>query len=129
MILVDTSVWVDFFRGTNPQVANKVHQILDEDQVAMAIPIRIECLSGADRKQKMSLQRVFEALPIFYPAMATWNRMEEWIVEGRGKGEQFGAMDLLIASLAKEHDCSLWSLDGDFKRMESLGWIKTYSIQ
>lgn len=128
MILVDTSVWVDFFRGTKPAVIKAVRQLLDEDQVAMAIPIRIECLSGADRKQMNSLKRVFEALPIFYPTQETWTQIEKWIAEGRSKGEQFGAMDLLIANLAKEHDCSLWSLDGDFKRMESLGWIKTYSI-
>ncbi len=127
MILVDTSVWVEFFRGKSDPIVKLLSECLDEDQVVLAAPVRLELLSGAPRKQKPLLDRLLSALPLFYPDEATWPQIEEWIEQGLAKGQRFGAMDLLIAAIAKEYDCALWSLDRDFHRMASLGWIKLYS--
>lgn len=125
MIVADTSVWIDFFRG-NERIVKKMNELLDEDQIALAIPVRIEILSGAPKKQKDSLSRVLSALPTFYPNEETWTSLEAWIGEGLSKGAHFGAMDLLIAALAQENGAKLWSLDHDFTRMEHFGWIDLF---
>lgn len=101
MIAVDTSVWIDFFRG-RPTAKEKLSDLLDRDEVALPIPVKIEILSGA---KKSELQRLEGAGKL----------VEKWVTAGVG--------DLLVAAVAVEHDCTLWSLDSDFMRMASLRMV------
>ena len=57
MIAVDTSVWVAFFRGRAPLIASHLKDLLDRDQVALPIPVRIELLSGALKTSWEMLRR------------------------------------------------------------------------
>ena len=127
MILVDTSVWIDFFRGKDLKLIYALQNLLDEDQVALAAPVRIEILSGSQKNKIAVLRRVLAALPTFYPTSVTWATLEDWIDQALNKGDRFGALDLLIGSLSKEHNIQLWSLDKDFQRMERLGWVQLYN--
>lgn len=122
MIAVDTSVWIDFFRGRAP-VTTRLPGLLDLDEVALPIPVRIELLSGAKPSERPRLERLLSALPVLYPSAETWRRIESWLVTGAARGQRFGVADLIIAALASEHGCSLWSLDADFARMARLGLI------
>ncbi|MBN2573249.1 MAG: PIN domain-containing protein [Deltaproteobacteria bacterium] len=122
MIVVDTSAWIDFFRGRSP-LAEKLSLLLERDEVALPVPVRIEILSGAKRTERARLQRVLSALPVLYPTEASWRRMEDWVVAGATAGQRFGVGDLMVAALAVEHGCTLWSLDGDFGRMARLKMV------
>jgi predicted nucleic acid-binding protein len=123
VIAVDTSVWIDFFRGGSA-VGERLRALLDHDDVALPIPVRIELLSGARRAERSTIGRLLSALPVLHPTRQTWDRIEAWVVTGAAAGHRFGVSDLLIASLAAEGDCALWSLDGDFTRMARLGMIE-----
>lgn len=122
MIAVDTSVWIDFFRGRTP-AADRLPVLLDQDEVALPAPVRIEILSGARRGERAGLDRLLSALPILYPTMGTWQRIEGWVTTGAARGHRFGVGDLLIGALAAENGYALWSLDSDFVRMARLGLI------
>jgi predicted nucleic acid-binding protein len=122
VIVVDTSVWIDFFRGRSP-VSEKLSLLLDRDEVALPVPVRIEILSGARRAERARLRRVLSALPVLYPSEASWRRMEDWVAAGAAAGQRLGVGDLLVAALAVEHGCMLWSLDRDFARMARLGMV------
>lgn len=128
MVLVDSSVWIEFFRGKNQKLVEALKDLLDRNEVSLAIPVRIEILSGAPKESKQSLGRVLSALPLLYPSPETWRKIEDWIEEGLAKGERFGALDLLIAGIAGEQKALLWSLDKDFQRMEKLGWVSLFQI-
>lgn len=127
MIVIDTSVWIPYFRGRDRKIMHRVHDLLDNDQVALTGPIRLELLSGASKEQHGRLHRVLAAVPTYYPSWDTWMTIEEWIASGLQQGHHFGAMDLLIAAMTHEHDAELWSNDGDFQRMARLGWIQLFS--
>lgn len=128
MILVDTSVWIDFFRKGSPSLMRQLNELLDDDRVVLAAPVRLEILSGAPKHQKPMLRRLLSALPFFFPSEETWLRIETRIEHGHAKGQCFGAMDLLIAAIAQDHSFALWSLDSDFQRMASLGWVELYRM-
>ncbi len=127
MTIVDTSVWIDYFRVQSQGLVSALNSLLDEDRVALAVPIRIEILSGASKKEGQTLKRLLEALPIFFPTDLTWQRMEEWVEAGLNRGERFGTLDLLIAAICHEQNVPLWSLDKDFCRMEKLGWVRRFT--
>ena len=122
MIAVDTSVWIDFFRGRSLAV-EKLSVLLDRDEVVLPVPVRIEILSGARKSESQGLGRILSALPVLYPTEATWSRMESWVTAGTVAGQRFGLGDLLVAALAVEHGCTLWSLDSDFARMARLHMV------
>jgi tRNA(fMet)-specific endonuclease VapC len=123
VIAVDTSVWIDFFRGRQP-VADRVSAALDRDELALPVPVRIEILSGARRAERPPLARLLSALPLLFPSDETWRRMERWVSTGAAAGHRFGVADLLVASIAAENDCEIWSLDADFGRLARLGLVR-----
>lgn len=126
MVTVDTSVWIDFFRGTNATVTDELRRLLGADLVALPAPVRLELLSGASRGDTERLSRLFSALPLLVPEPSIWGKLEAWVERGHRSGQRFGAMDLLIAGIAETHDCSVWSLDSDFQRMFRLGLVKLH---
>jgi len=123
VIAVDTSVWIDFFRGRQP-VADRLAAALDRDELALPVPVRIEILSGARRAERPRLARLLSALPLLSPSDETWRRMESWVATGAAAGHRFGAADLLVAAIAAENDCEIWSLDADFGRLARLGLVR-----
>jgi predicted nucleic acid-binding protein len=122
VIAVDTSVWINFFRGRAP-AAERLPLLLDQDEVALPVPVRIEILSGARKAERPRLDRLLSALPILHPTRETWQRVEDWVTIGGASGHRFGVGDLLIASLAAENGYALWSFDSDFARMARLGLV------
>ncbi len=126
MIVVDTSIWIEFFRGRNSIVDNHLRKLIDQDQVFLAAPVRLEILMGAARKEVSTLRRVLSALPLLVPGDATWQKLESWVDGARKAGERFGAMDLLIAGIADDHGASVWSMDEDFARMARLNFAKLF---
>jgi predicted nucleic acid-binding protein len=127
VIAVDTSVWIDFFRGRAP-AAERLPPLLDQDQVVLPVPVRIEILSGARKAERPRLERLLSALPILHPTRETWQRIENWVTTGRASGHRFGVGDLLIASLAAESGYALWSFDTDFARMARLGLVTLAAV-
>ncbi len=128
MILVDTSVWIEFFRGRDASVVNQLADLLERDEVVMSEFVRIELLAGVRITEIARMERLFLALPNAAPASP---RLFEWIQDnlrqGRARGVRFSALDLVIAAQAALSDCQLWSLDSDFKRMADLKWIQLRS--
>lgn len=126
MIVVDTSVWINAFRDQKSSEARHLSDLLDKDEVAIAIPIRIELLSGARRSDQPRLSRTLSALPMFFPTDATWRRIEGWLGTIKNAGDWFGIGDLLIAGIGAENQAAIWSLDGDFGRMAKLKLIEIH---
>ena len=126
MIVVDSSVWIAAFRSKSSREATVLAQLLDADEVALAAPVRVELLSGASRSDLPKLRRALSAVPILYPDEETWSIIDRWIDKASARGLRFGVGDLLVAALASGAGWLVWSLDSDFARMRSAGFIDLY---
>lgn len=126
MIAVDTSVWVAALRSAESVEGSALARLLDEDEVLLPIPVRIELLGGASNRDRPTLRRVLSALPVVAPSETTWGLIDGWIERAAWAGERFGFADLLIAALSAGEEADVWSRDGDFRRMARLGFVTLF---
>lgn len=111
---------------SSPREAEVLRSLLDADEVTLAVPIRVELLSGASTRDRPRLRRALSALPVVYPSDDTWRRIEQWVDRAGEAGQRFGLGDLLIGALAAESAALIWSLDADFACLERLGLVERY---
>ncbi len=123
MIVVDTSVWVAALRSASGVESEELRRLLDHDDVALVVVVKLEILAGARARDRGRLRRLLSALPIYVPEAGTWERIESWIEDAAASGERFGIGDLIVAAIAADHGAPVWSLDSDFTRMARLGLI------
>ena len=126
MIVADTSVWVDVMRRPASPRAGTFRQLLDADEIALALPVRLELLAGVPRKQRSAFKRALSSVPVLRPTDETWRLIESWVEPAADAGFRFSVSDLVIAGLARELGALVWTTDGDFARMEKLGHVQLY---
>jgi predicted nucleic acid-binding protein len=127
VIVVDTSVWIDVIRRPTSPRAAAFRQLLDADEIALPLPVRVELMSGVARKDRRAFKRGLSALPVLWPSDDTWHLVETWIEPAADAGFRFAMTDLIIAALAREIVALVWSLDSDFTSMESLGLVQLHA--
>jgi predicted nucleic acid-binding protein len=126
VIVVDTSVWIDAVRDPASSLARVLDGLIEADEACLALPVRLELLSGLGRRDRDVLRRGLTGIPLAVPTDATWLLVERWIESAADVGQRFAIVDLLIAALANELAGLVWSLDPDFERMAAVGFVQQY---
>jgi predicted nucleic acid-binding protein len=121
ILLVDTSVWIDFFRGREASHVTALEQALHAgDDVCVCGLILTEVLQGirsdVDYRKTATYFKSLVFLPMSYP---TFVRAAEIYRALRRDGVTVRRpMDCLIAATAIEHDALLLHNDRDFDPIE-----------
>lgn len=110
MILADTSVWIEFFKGKEPVFSHlKAH--IEKQDVCAAECIFGELLQGAlNKAERDILSEYWHALPkidetnIFIEA-GTYSGLNKLTSKG------VGLIDSVILQLARRNDLKIWTLD------------------
>ncbi len=131
MILVDTSVLIDFFKGENNDSCRKFQHVL-ENHIPFGITSQIfqEVLQGArsiDEYRK--LQRYLETQIFFYPKdpVTSYAQAARIYFDCRKKGVTIrSTIDCLIAQIALEYNLSVLHNDNDFEAMTAAIPLKQF---
>ncbi len=126
MVIVDTSFCILALRSSKCREALILQSLLEADEVALAVPVRTELLMGARQADRPALERGLAGLPMLYPTDATWKTIDRWTAQASRGGQTFAIGDLLIGAVTAEIGGLVWSIDGDFARMEDLKLIERY---
>ena len=131
MILVDTSVLIDFFRGTKNKESRKLESILQ-----MKIPFGInsfifqEILQGADSEKEYHLLKNYLVTQKFYnpkDSIESFAKAARIYMDCRKKGITIrSTIDCIIAVTALEHDLFLLHHDNDYVLMQKVVPLKFY---
>ncbi len=121
MILVDTSVWIDFFRGRNTPYRSMLHDLIagNEDLCITGI-ILTEILQGVrDGKANGETRKYLLDYPIYNPSGITTyieaaNIYRHCLKKGKTVSK---TIDCLIAAVALENDLILFHNDSDFDQI------------
>jgi predicted nucleic acid-binding protein len=132
VIVVDTSVLVDFFRGISTTASGRLHR-LETDQVPFAIPgvCCQELLAGArDQREWQLLLSHLETQNILWPVDPWTTHVEaaRIMVDCRAHGLSIrGSIDCLIAQLTLDHEGTLLHSDKDFDRIAQVRPLRVWA--
>ena len=125
MVLVDTSVWIEFINGNSKGPVEYLKYILSEDQpVGITGLIYQEILQGADSlKRYRQFRDYFGSQIFFHPndPIESYAAAARLYFDCRRKGVTIRSTnDCLIAQIAIEHDLGLLHNDRDFEQMKAV---------
>jgi predicted nucleic acid-binding protein len=121
MVIIDTSVWIAFFKSGHSPEKSSVTYLLDEDRVILVGVVLSELIQGTKSNQdRQELQETLIALPYLEMTPHSWLLTGEMGARLRGKGITVGIPDLIVAALAQEYHCQVYTLDSDFRRIPKL---------
>jgi hypothetical protein len=126
-VCIDTSVWIEYFRGRNGAIMAAVDRLLDNDQVVTLDVVEAELLRGARTQKEIDfLEEYFVDLPRAAVTAGVWRRVGLFCHRLARKGYLPHLVDAYIAVVALENDAPVFSRDGDFKKMASLTPLKLH---
>lgn len=120
-VLVDTSVWIEFFNRPESPEKREVDRLIDEGGVCLAGIVLAEILQGVRKeKERKTLLAHFEKFPYEEMSRETWLEAGGLGEELNRRGQTTPLSDLALAALCRERDLSLYSLDAHFLRVRGL---------
>jgi len=120
MTLVDTTVWIDFFKGHDtPQVRRLENLIGADEDISICGVILTEVLQGVrEDKDYAAVSTRFDAFIYLPMSQKTFRRAAEMYQSLRKKGVTIRtAVDCMIAAVAIEQDIPLLHNDRDFLQL------------
>lgn len=121
MVLVDTSVWIAFFRDKSSSAAQALDTLLEEGAVCICGLIEAELIPGIKQDHRERVQALMAGIPRIEIPADIWPDVvkvqENALARGLGP---FSIPDLLLASLAIRNNLSVFSLDRHFEALSRL---------
>lgn len=125
MILVDTSVWIEVFRKTDPL---PIEAIVDFDAVVTCLPVIQEVLQGFGKESAYRVARDAMlsfpmasdplTLPLFESAVDLYRTARRRGITIRS------SVDCLIAAIALEHDLEVLHRDRDYAQLATVSRLR-----
>ncbi|MEX2398501.1 MAG: PIN domain nuclease [Candidatus Saccharimonadales bacterium] len=122
MILVDTSVWIDYFNGIENKQTESLDQILSEQSVLVGDIILTEILQGFDSDKDFRLAKQaldpLDCVHLGGKSLAIKAASNFRILRSKGVTIR-KTVDMLIGSWCIEHEVELLHNDKDFDQIAS----------
>jgi predicted nucleic acid-binding protein len=128
LILVDSSVWIDFFSSSPGRAGAELRRMIaDAEPFAIIGLVVTEILQGLTRnvaqvEQFLSLWEMLEP-----KGFSTHREASSIFRMARSKGITLTTVDTLIAAIALENRARVFTLDQDFSRIARITPLRLYT--
>lgn len=120
-LLIDSSVWIDYFNGTITPETDLLHQILGRERIVTGDLILAEVLQGfrhqPDFNRAKAAMMTFPVMPMVGPQIALQSAANYRFLRGKGITIR-KTIDCLIATFCIENNIALLHHDRDFEPFE-----------
>jgi predicted nucleic acid-binding protein len=129
LILVDTSVWIDFFSSSPGRAGRELRRLIEEGEpFALTGVVVTEVLQGLTRNVNR-IERFLSMWELLEPrGFSTYRDASAISRLARSRGVSLTTIDALIAAIALEHQASLFSLDKDFSRVARITSLRLHEL-
>jgi len=124
MVLVDTSIWIDYFRdGGN---SSDLEFLIDENLIVTNEIIRAELIPYLKIKKQTNVIKLLNEVNQT-PLDIHWEEIIRLQIKCLKSGANgVGIPDLIIAQNAKQNNCEIYSLDKHFKLLNKVLKLKLH---
>jgi tRNA(fMet)-specific endonuclease VapC len=117
-ILVDTSVWIEFFRKEQSAVSRKIREYLEINLVCYTGPVAIELYQGAKTKKEIEvIDHLLQVIDYIDITRAHYHHAGQISHDAARSGRIFSIVDLILTAVAHDEQLRLFSLDSHFKEI------------
>jgi len=129
LILVDSSVWIDFFSSNPGRTGRELRRMIEEAEAfAITGVVVTEVLQGLTRDDSR-VEHYLSMWEMLEPrGFSTYREAAAIVRLARSKGISLTTIDTLIAAIALEHGASLFTLDKDFSRVARITALHLYTL-
>jgi hypothetical protein len=128
-VLVDTSIWIDFFKKRENKTNEQVTLLLREDQAVYTGIIATELFKGARGEKELSiLKTLFYNISLVKEAEETYMKAGMIGYHLAQKGFNAGTVDLLISQIVIENDLMLLTRDQHFKKIAEMYPLRIFDF-
>ncbi len=118
-VLIDTSVWINYFKDGDRKFAGKVDEVLSFSDVYVPKVVLAELIQGAKSEREISvIEEFIGAFKIIDQTEGTWLKAGRLSFSMKKKGITVNIVDCYIAVIANENNCMIFSLDEHFKSIK-----------
>lgn len=111
MIIVDTSIWIEFFKQ-NPNFVSEMESLLENKDVITIEPIFSELLYGArSEKEKSKILSYLKILPKIKFTEGSFIDTTNFANKNNHHNLGIGLIDSLILKSSLENNYEVWTLD------------------
>ena len=123
-VLVDTSIWIDYFRGGNN--SKDIDFLIDENIIVTNEIILAELIPYLKIKKQLKVINLLHEVNRL-PLNIHWEEIIEFQVKClKGGTNGVGIPDLIIAQNAKQNSCEIYSLDKHFRLLNQVIKVNLY---
>lgn len=123
-IIVDTSVWIEYFKG-NTEYIELIEAGLNDGSICITGPIVSELLQGVKfEKEYGMLSSCIDAIPFIGFEYTDWMKAGKLSFKLRKKGITIPLTDVLIAVIAERYNAKILTLDKHFKNIQGVKLVQ-----
>lgn len=123
-ILVDTSIWIDYFK--KGELSLTLDDLLLDDRVVINDIILAELIPLLHLKKQFTIIDLLKNV-VFYPLIIDWDQIIEWQTMCLNSGiNGIGIPDLLITQNAVQNNFPVYSLDKHFRSLAKISGLQLF---
>ncbi|HIJ23934.1 MAG: PIN domain-containing protein [Gammaproteobacteria bacterium] len=125
-VLVDTSVWIDYFKGGSS--SNNLDFLIDDNLIVINEVVLAELIPYLKIKKHTNVIKLLNEINKI-SLNIDWDKIIEYQVKCLRSGANgAGIPDLIIAQNALQNDCRVYSLDRHFRLLSEVLGVKLLKV-
>lgn len=118
-ILIDTSIWIEYFRNKESTLSILVDEILTDHDVYVPKIVLAELIQGArSEKEIAAIESFADAFHVVDGREDAWLKAGKLSYALKKEGKNIHIVDCFIAVVAQEYECGVLTLDKHFSEIQ-----------
>jgi len=123
-VLIDTSVWVDFFRG-RANIVKPVKMLIVSNQAVLCGVVISEIVQGIKAvKEQQIVKEAFRGIPYIEMDRTCWEEAGNIALKLRERGKIVPLTDIVMATLAIHNELEIFTFDKHFELISGVQLFK-----